>query len=167
MKLIGSLKYAFRGFLYCVVNERNMRIHTVAALYVLFFSHFFSLTKVEISILLLAISSVISLEMINTAIESISDLYSYEYNPVIRIIKDIAAGAVVCCAVFSFIIGIVIFGNVEKIFMVIKFYLQNLDKLFLLIGSLVISAVYVFYGPINFKNRILKLIRGGNVYFDK
>lgn len=164
MKLISSFKYAFRGFLYCVVNERNMRIHTVAALYVLFFSYFFSLPKGEVTIILLSISSVISSEMINTAIESISDLYSCEYNPVIRVIKDIAAGAVVCCAAFSLVIGIVIFGNAEKFFTLTEFYSQNLDKLFLLIGSFLISVAYVFYGPVRIKNRVLKLIRGKRIF---
>ena len=37
MRFVKSLKYALRGIVYCINNERNMRIHTVAVLYVLAF----------------------------------------------------------------------------------------------------------------------------------
>ena len=56
------------------MNERHMRIHTVVALYVFVFSFFFNFTRLEYIALCLTVSLVLSCEMINTAIEEITDL---------------------------------------------------------------------------------------------
>ena len=166
MKLIKSFKYAFRGFKYCIINERNMRIHTVAALYVLFFSHFFSVTKEQLILILLAISGVITSEMINTAIESLSDFCANEYSPFVRLTKDIAAGAVVCSALFSLVIGIIIFFDINKILIITDYYIKNLDKLFLLMLSVILSVVYIVLGPVRIKNFFINLWRS-KFGFDK
>lgn len=159
MKLIKSFKCAFRGFKCCIINERNMRIHTVAALYVLFFSHFFSITKEQLIVVLLAISSVITAEMINTAIESLADFCSSEYNPFVKVTKDIAAGAVVCSALFSLVIGLIIFFDVNKILVLTEYYIKNLDKFLWLIVSVILSVIYIILGPVGIKNSLVKLWR--------
>ena len=58
MRFLKSFRYAFRGIVYCINTERNMRIHTVIALYVFVFSFFFHLTRVEYAVLFLAFAQV-------------------------------------------------------------------------------------------------------------
>ena len=47
--------------------------------------------------------------MVNSAIEKVCNLITTEYNPAIKTIKDIAAGAVLFAAVVTAIIGAIIF----------------------------------------------------------
>ena len=60
-------------------------------------------------VVVLCITVVLTLEMINTAIEKLCDVVQPDYHPQIKIIKDIAAGAVLIAALGSIIIGAIIF----------------------------------------------------------
>ncbi len=59
--------------------------------------------------LLLCTGLVISLEMLNSAIERICNMYTTEFHPAIKIIKDIAAAAVLWSALISLVVGLLIF----------------------------------------------------------
>ena len=91
-----------------------MRIHVFAILVVTVAGIFLGLTAVEWSVIALCIGSVISAEMMNTAIELLVDLVSPEFNKKAGEIKDIAAGAVLLTAIIATVVAIYIFGN--KIF---------------------------------------------------
>ena len=81
---LKGFAYAFQGIIYCIKNERNMRIHTVAELYVLIFARFFAFTREEYALLLLTIGGVMSAEAMNTAVENLADKVSSEKNPLIK-----------------------------------------------------------------------------------
>lgn len=108
-KLLRSFGYAYEGICYAIKNERNMRIHVAVAPIVLILGAIVSLSPVEWCIIVLVICSVMSLELINTAIESIVDHVSPDIAPLAKIAKDVAAGAVLLMAIASVIIGIIIF----------------------------------------------------------
>ena len=65
-KLIDSFGYAIAGIFFCFRHERNMKIHYLASHCYIFYFH---ITKIEWMILLIVIGSVMSLEMVNTAVE--------------------------------------------------------------------------------------------------
>ena len=52
---------------------------------------------------------VLSLELMNTAIEKICDLISKDIHPVIKVVKDISAAAVLIAAIGSLFTGAIIF----------------------------------------------------------
>lgn len=108
-RLIDSLNYAFEGIIYALKTQRNMKIHFLVAIIVLFASLFFDLTRIEILILLLTISMVIVAEMINTSIESTIDLITDKYHIFAKIAKNVAAGAVLIAAINSIIVAYLIF----------------------------------------------------------
>ncbi|MFD3447692.1 diacylglycerol kinase family protein [Microbacteriaceae bacterium 4G12] len=108
-KLIESFQYAFQGIIFCVSHERNMKIHCVAAVLVILSAWRFQVTKVEWLILLLTIGGVLSLEIMNTAIEKAVDLTTTDVHPLAKVAKDAAAGAVLLFSCIAVIIGIVIF----------------------------------------------------------
>lgn len=151
MRLLDSFKFAIRGITYCINNERNMRIHTVAAMYVLIFSLFFQLSPIKYAVLFLTIALVISSEMMNTAIEELTDMSSENYNAMARISKDVAAGAVFVCALFSIFVGIAIFWQPQAFVNIYLFFIGKPILLIPLILFLLFSFFYIKLGPIGIK----------------
>lgn len=107
--IIDSFNYAVSGIILSIKTERNMLIHYIIAIAVLFASLFFDFSRMEFLILLFATTLVIVLELINTAIEKTIDMITKEYHPLARLAKDIAAGAVLISAINAFIVGYLLF----------------------------------------------------------
>lgn len=109
VSLWKSFTFAISGIYHAILNERNMRIHLFISIIVIGGSIFFSITKVEWLFVLIAIGGMLALELINTAIERLVDLVTMEYHPLAKQAKDLAAGAVFLYAVFSVMIGLIVF----------------------------------------------------------
>jgi diacylglycerol kinase len=107
---IRSFGYAGKGIRIVFTSEPNMKIHLAIAIFVVIFGFVFSITITEWIMCLLCIGLVFGMEMMNTAIENVVDLASPKLHPLAGKAKDIAAGAVLLCAIISVIIGILIFG---------------------------------------------------------
>jgi undecaprenol kinase len=104
-----SFSFAISGIQNAILNERNIRIHLIISIFVIGFSIFLSITKVEWLFVIFAIGGMLALELLNTAIERLVDLVTTEYHPLAKQAKDIAAGAVFLYAIFSVIVGFIIF----------------------------------------------------------
>lgn len=107
--IIDSFNYAVSGIMTSIKTERNMLIHYIVAVLVVVASLFFDFTRAEFLILLFSISLVLTLELINTAIEKTIDIVTKEYHPLAKIAKDMAAGAVLIAAVNALIVGYLLF----------------------------------------------------------
>lgn len=107
--LKSTFHFALQGIKHAFIYERNMRIHTMFSIVVIVFGFFFRLSLSEWLFILFAIGGVISLELINTAIERIVDLATTEYHPLAKQAKDISAGAVFLFSCLSVIVGIIVF----------------------------------------------------------
>lgn len=106
---LRSLRFAINGIYHFFRRERNGQIQGVIALLVIVAGLFFGITHTEWLALLLCTGLVISLEMLNSAIERICNMYTTEFHPAIKIIKDVAAAAVLWSALISFVVGLIIF----------------------------------------------------------
>lgn len=106
---IISFKHAWDGIWYAVTTQPNFQVHLIAAFAVVFSARHFEVTKMEWIVLLLAIALVLIAEMLNTAIESVTDILILEFNKHAKIAKDVAAGMVLLAVVLSIIVGLVIF----------------------------------------------------------
>lgn len=155
---LRSFKYALQGIIYCIKNERNMRIHTAAALYVSIFARFFAFSRAEWMIIVLCFGAVMGCEAINTAVEILCDKVSMKKSLRIRIAKDAAAGAVLLMAGASFIIGIWLFSNMSGWLNAWEFYRTHLLNMSALIASLGLTLIYVA-GPRRIWKRIRKKIK--------
>ena len=146
--ITDSFGDAIRGLLFAVKTERNMRVHLIAALYVLFFAPFLKVSRGEYAVLLFSIALVISAEGFNTAIEMLCDYAQKSYNPFIGKTKDIAAGAVLVCAGFAAIIGFVVLWRPKALWALIRTIVTSpvYCSLFLAVSALAI--VFVFVGPV-------------------
>lgn len=107
-KTINSFRYALNG-IKIAINQRNLRIHITVAVLVVFAGFYLKISTVEWAIVCLITGLVISLELVNTAIESLVDLATSEYHILAKTAKDVAAGAVLVSAIASVFIGILIF----------------------------------------------------------
>ncbi|KGE16170.1 diacylglycerol kinase family protein [Sphingobacterium deserti] len=106
---IASFKFAIQGLVVAFNGELNLRIHCIAALLVIGAAIYFDLPPIEWIALCFAIALVIISELINTALEYLSDVVSPQQNPQIKKVKDIAAGAVLFASLLAITVGLLIF----------------------------------------------------------
>ncbi len=109
--LLASFNYAFEGVIHVLRTQRNMRIHFLVAVAVLLIALVTDVGKVELIALLLAISFVLIAEMINTAVEAAIDVATTAFDPMAKLAKDIAAGAVLIATVNAVAIGYLVFSG--------------------------------------------------------
>ncbi|MDH4027312.1 MAG: diacylglycerol kinase [Nitrospirota bacterium] len=120
-KWIVSANHAIEGILHAAKTQRHMRYHLYAAMAVLLTGFVVGISWSEFIILITLSIIVISIEMINTALETITDILFKEYDTRAKIIKDIAAGAVLISALGSLTVGYVILARP-----VVKFFSEGL-----------------------------------------
>lgn len=108
-KRIKSFGYAWKGIKSFINREPNAWIHCTAIVLVTIAGFGFGITRTEWLIVILCFGIVLAAEGFNTAIERLVNLVSPEHNPIAGDVKDIAAGAVLICAVAAAIVGFIIF----------------------------------------------------------
>ena len=107
--LLQSFNFAFEGIIHVLRTQRNMRIHFAVAVLVLVASFFFNLDRLEIVALLVAISFVLISEMMNTALEYAIDIFTSRYDPLAKLAKDVAAGAVLIATANALAVAYLVF----------------------------------------------------------
>lgn len=106
----GTFVNAQKGLRLVLKSEVNIRIHFVAALLIMIFAVCLEFSVPKICILLLTISAVICAEMVNSALEfSLDAMYKNKYSKLVKMAKDIAAGAVMFTTLIAVIIGALLF----------------------------------------------------------
>jgi diacylglycerol kinase len=108
-KTYEMFKNAFAGLNYFFTNERNGRTQFFIAVFTVILGIFLNITKYEWIAVLLCIGIVLSAEMMNSALEKLCDYTQSFFNLQIKIVKDVAAGAVLFISIISAIIGALIF----------------------------------------------------------
>lgn len=104
-----SFGHAVNGLFYAIQTERNLKIHLIISIFVGITGWYLQFSPIEWSIILGCFGLVIGAELMNTAIEKLVDLVSPDINPKAGLVKDIAAGAVLVCAIVAALIGCIIF----------------------------------------------------------
>ena len=111
LSLIDSFNYAIEGLIHVLRTHRNMRIHFAVAIAVLVAAVWKGVNRFELIALLLAITFVLVAEMINSAIEQAIDLSTTSFDPLAKLAKDIAAGAVLIAAINAVAVGYLVFSH--------------------------------------------------------
>jgi diacylglycerol kinase (ATP) len=109
--ILESFNFAFEGVIHVLRTQRNMRIHFLVAAGVLIAALAFDVDKLELIALLIAICFVLVSEMINTAVEAAVDVASTSFDPMAKLAKDIAAGAVLISSVNAVAVGYLVFSG--------------------------------------------------------
>ena len=108
-KLINSFINALKGIETVFKEEHNFRIQILAAIFVIVLMSIFDLSIVEKSILILLIIAVLVLELFNSILERLVDVFKPRVHSYIKDIKDIAAGAVLLSSLGAVFVAIIIF----------------------------------------------------------
>ncbi len=108
-RLNKSFGYAFEGIFNTILHERNMQIHCCVTVLVVIFGFLLHISLAEWMVCLLLFALVLSLELVNTALEAVVDLVTSERKPLAKKAKDAAAGAVLISAIIAAILGGIIF----------------------------------------------------------
>ena len=106
---LKAFENAFNGLKYFFLHERNGKIQLSITAMAILLAVYVGASSGEWIVILLCIGVVLSLEMLNTAIEKLCDVVQEDYHPSIKIIKDVAASAVLWISIMSAIIGAIIF----------------------------------------------------------
>ena len=106
---LKSFRHALAGIRALIVSEHNARIHLTATIAVVIMSLILKVSRHEGLMITIAVGFVWIAEMFNTCIEKTMDFISTEKRLEIKLIKDIAAGAVLIASITAFILGLTIF----------------------------------------------------------
>jgi len=107
---IESFRYAFAGIWHTLKTQRNAQIHVSIAIVIFILGLFLNLNLTEWAILALTTGFVLATEMLNTVAEAAMDYATTEFNPQVKIVKDVAAGAVLTAAITAVVVGLLILG---------------------------------------------------------
>ncbi len=120
MRFLKSVGYGLQGLKSCFHSEKNFRIQLSIASITFFAGVVCGIKPHEWLAILFCTALVLGLEIINTAIEKLSDVFTTSNHPLIKQVKDIAASAVLVVSIISLIIGCIIF--IPRIIIIIKNY---------------------------------------------
>ena len=109
--IFDSFNFAFEGIIHVLRTQRNMRVHFAVAVIVLVAGLWVGVSKLELIALLLAIAFVFITEMINSALEQAIDVATTSFDPLAKLAKDVAAGAVLIATVNAVAIGYLVFSG--------------------------------------------------------
>ena len=109
--VLDSFNWALEGIIHVLRTQRNMRIHFAVAVAVLVAALATGVSKLELIALLISISFVLIAEMINSAIEGAIDVATTSFDPMAKLAKDIAAGAVLIATINAVAVGYLVFSG--------------------------------------------------------
>ncbi|MEK7519596.1 MAG: diacylglycerol kinase [Patescibacteria group bacterium] len=107
--ILKSLKTAWNGIWETLIKEPVFKYFIIAAITIIAAMLYFQTTRTEKGILLTMIFTLLTLELINSALERFLDFLEPRDNPKVRIIKDLLAAIVLLAALGALSIGILIF----------------------------------------------------------
>lgn len=117
-KRLKSFVYAFNGLVIFIREECNAKIHLIAAILAISLGFVLNISINEWLAVIFSIGLVISMELLNSAIESLADFVSTEKHELIKKTKDLAAGGVLWSAIVAFTVAAIVF--IPKIWQIIK-----------------------------------------------
>lgn len=108
--MLKAISIALRGIAVAWLLERHMKLHSLAAVVVALLAWFAGVDAISWAVLLLCVGLVVSLELMNSALERLSNRVTMETDPLIRDAKDMSAAAVLAASLFAAIIGLILLG---------------------------------------------------------
>lgn len=105
----ASFGHAFRGIWSALRSEVHLRFHALATVVAIGLGFYCQLSRLEWALIALAVAGVWTAELMNTAIEALTDLASPDFHPLAGKAKDVAAGAVLLAAIGALVVGALVF----------------------------------------------------------
>jgi len=90
------------------INERNMKIHAAATIIAVLSGFWLRLERMEWLFLISAVFLVLTMEMLNTSLERVVDLFTLDYHPMARLAKDAAAGSALLASLYAVVVAVML-----------------------------------------------------------
>lgn len=142
---LQSFCCAVKGLFVAIKTQRNLRFHISAAAAVLICAGICKVERVEQILLILTISLVIAAELLNSSLENAVDLVTEEYNEYAKRAKDIAAGGVLIVAVAAVAVGILVFGDTERLRILMDVLFESWLSVGFAIVYIILALTFIFY----------------------
>ncbi len=110
-QILRKFSFALNGCKAAVRSEQSIRIQLVVSVVVVLAGGLLGLTRLEWLFVIASIGVVISLELLNTAIEKMLDLLHPARHDSVKFIKDVSAAAVLVSSFTAVIVGLIIFSR--------------------------------------------------------
>lgn len=107
---VFSVRAAIAGLGHALAHEVNLQFELAAAVAVVGLGLWLQLSPLEWAIIVLTILAVMSLELINTAFEHLADLSRPRLDPLVKVAKDVSAGAVLLASLGAIVVGVLVFA---------------------------------------------------------
>ncbi len=104
-----SFKNAISGIIWAFSTQPNFRIHLLLSFVAILLGIWLSISYLEMTVIIFTIIFGLSLEMINTSLEAITDLVTSEWRKEAKIAKDVSAGMMLFGAIGALVVGVLIF----------------------------------------------------------
>ena len=104
-----STKYSFEGLLYAYKNEKSLWMHGLCSIVDICLGIIFKITLVQWSMILISLGVILSIELLNTAIEAVVDMITLEYHPLAKIAKDCGSAATFVAVLIAVVLNAFIF----------------------------------------------------------
>ncbi len=157
--LLWSFNYAIAGIVFAIRTQRNMRLHAAAAAVVLVSAVVLGVARWEMVALLFAITFVFVSELVNTAIEGAVDVATVQFDPMAKVSKDVAAGAVLVASLNAVAVGYLVFFERAARMAERGFSLARQTPLHLTVIAISLSALAVLV--VKAFNKEGSFLRGG------
>ncbi len=125
-RLKKSFGYAFRGLVKTWHEEQNLQVHTVVGVFVMLMAVVFQISRIEWLVLIITILIVLLMEIVNSAVERVTDILKPRIHAYVKEIKDIMAAAVMLSAISAVIVGLIIFAPKIYSFLITCYLSGNL-----------------------------------------
>lgn len=143
-RFADSFFYAAQGIRTAIREERNMRFHLCAGLYVYLFSLFYDFGRTEYILITLMVAGVLALELVNSSLERTVERPSPERYMTAGVVKDMAAGAVLVFSIGCAVGGVLLFWDIAAFKRMFGFFTAKPWFAVLLAASLVIAWRFIF-----------------------
>ena len=110
LRRVASFGHALRGVGAALRSELHLRFHALATAAVVGLGFYYGIARLEWALVALAVAGVWTAELVNTAVEALTDLASPHYHALAGRAKDVAAGAVLLAALGALVVGGLVFG---------------------------------------------------------
>jgi diacylglycerol kinase len=109
-KFLRSLRHARHGLYQAIAHENSFRIHLAVAVVLILILVGLKVKPIEAAMIIFLISTILTLELVNTVVERFVDLLEPRVHTYVGLIKDLLAAGILITAVAASIIGILILG---------------------------------------------------------
>lgn len=102
--------HAWEGVRWAAKQEKNFRIQIAVYGLALALGAVLGLPARDMALIVLSAAVILGLEMVNTAVETLADAVDAHYHERLRLVKDLAAGAVLVASAAAVAVGLLLFG---------------------------------------------------------